>query len=83
MKRETALAAVREMEVIIMMIDLAFLRQRRREKDLRLIDMAKYLGLKTANAYWRIERGMTDLSAVRLMKLCTLLDIKPEKFVVE
>ena len=66
-----------------MTIDLALLRQRRREKDLRLVDMAKYLGLETANAYWRIERGMTDLSAVRLMKLCTLLDIKPEKFMVE
>lgn len=66
-----------------MTIDLALLRQRRREKDLRLVDMAEYLGLETANAYWRIERGMTDLSAVRLMKLCTLLDIKPEKFMVE
>ena len=66
-----------------MTIDLALLRQRRREKDLRLVDMAKYLGLETANAYWRIERGMTDLSAVRLMKLCTLLDIKSEKFMVE
>lgn len=66
-----------------MTIDLALLRQRRREKDLRLVDMAKYLGLETANAYWRIERGMTALSAVRLMKLCTLLDIEPGEFVVE
>lgn len=66
-----------------MTIDLALLRQKRREKDLRLVDMAKYLGLETANAYWRIERGMTDLSAVRLMKLCTLLDIEPGEFVVE
>lgn len=66
-----------------MKIDLPLLRQKRREKNLRLLDLARYLGLETANAYWRIERGMTDLSAVRLMKLCTLLDIEPEKFIVE
>ena len=66
-----------------MTIDLALLRQRRLEKDLRLIDLARYLGLETANAYWRIERGLTDLSAVRLMKLCTRLDIEPEEIVVE
>lgn len=66
-----------------MTIDLALLRQRRLEKDLRLIDLSRHLGLETANAYWRIERGMTELSAVRLMKLCTLMDIEPEEIVVE
>ena len=66
-----------------MTIDLTLLRQKRHEKDLRLLDLARYLGLETANAYWRIERGMTDLSAVRLMKLCALLDIEPGKIVIE
>ena len=61
-----------------MKLDLALLRQKRQERKLRLIDVARYLGLETANAYWRIEKGITHLSAVRLMRLCSLLKIEPE-----
>lgn len=65
-------------EVMTMKLDLALLRQKRQEHKLRLIDVAKYLDLETANAYWRIETGITNLSAVRLMRLCSLLNIEPE-----
>lgn len=63
-----------------MNLNLAMLRQKRRERDLRLIDVAKSLNLETANAYWRIERGLTGLSAERLMILCELLEVEPSQF---
>lgn len=60
-------------------LNLKFLRLKRKERKLRLIDVAKYLELRTANAYWRIEKGLTSLSAVRLMRLCSLFNVKPEE----
>lgn len=67
------------MEVIEVDLNLKFLRLKRKERKLRLIDVAKYLELRTANAYWRIEKGLTSLSAVRLMRLCSLFNVKPEE----
>ena len=65
-----------------MALNLELLRQMRKARKLRLIDVAKYLELRTANAYWRIEQGLTDLSAVRLMKLSSLFGIDPAAFIV-
>lgn len=70
-------------EVILMKLNLTLLRQKRKERKLRLIDVAKYLDLETANSYWRIEKGLTRLSAVRLMRLCSLLDSEPDKLLSE
>lgn len=61
----------------MMMPDFMLLRQKRKENNLKLVDVAKKLGLETANAYWRIERGLTRLSAARMMKLCELLGLEP------
>ena len=58
-------------------LNLKLLRLKRQERKLRLIDVAKYLELETANAYWRIEKGITSLSAVRLMRLCSLFNVEP------
>ena len=62
----------------MMALNLELLRQMRKARKLRLIDVAKYLELRTANAYWRIEQGITSLSAVRLMRLCALFQVGPE-----
>ena len=58
-------------------LDFELLRQKRMEYRLKLVDVARTLGLETANAYWRIERGLTKLSAARMMKLCALFHLVP------
>ena len=60
-----------------MQVNLELLKNKRHEQNLRLIDVAQHLGMNTANAYWRIEQGLSGISAVKMMRLCALFEIEP------
>ncbi len=64
-----------------MMIDTQYLRERRCQEGLRLIDMAERLGYASPNGYWRLERGLTKLRVEHLVKLARVFDEPIDRFI--
>ncbi|OMD83434.1 hypothetical protein BSK49_24420 [Paenibacillus odorifer] len=56
------------------MINLQQLKQLRKAHRYSCIQSSNLLGFSSANAYWRKEKGLTELSANELLFLATLYD---------
>lgn len=54
------------------MVNHKFLKQRREELGLTCNDVAQALGYESRNGYWRIEAGLTKLTAEQLLVLANL-----------
>jgi len=63
------------------MIDTQYVKERRCQEGLRLIDMAEKLGYESPNGYWRLERGLTKLRVEHLVKLARVFGEPIEKFI--
>ena len=63
------------------MLDTQYLRRRRRQEGLRLVDMAEKLGYASINGFWLLEQGITKPRVEHLVKLSKIFEEPYEKFI--
>ena len=56
------------------------LRELRQSRNMTLKDVAEGLGYSTANGYWKIEKGITELKVNQLFKLAKIFSINLSDF---
>lgn len=61
-------------------VNLNFIKERRLQLGLTLLEVAHALGLKNAGNYYKYESGEYQLSATMLPPLATVLDCKIDDF---
>jgi len=63
------------------MIDLEKIKKIRKEKGIKMDDIAKELGYKYYQSYYRIETGKRKLSIDKLVKFSKILNIPLEELI--
>ncbi len=61
------------------MLDVEYIKSKRKELGLSLKDMALKLGYKSANGFWRIEARLSDPNDSKLEKIADILDVSIER----
>lgn len=56
------------------------LRKLRQSRNMTLKDVADRLGYATANGYWKIEKGITELKVNQLFQLAKIFSINLSDF---
>ena len=65
------------------MVNREFFKERRGELALTCADVASALGYESRNGYWRIEAGLTKLTAEQLFILAGLFQTDMRSFFTE
>ncbi len=65
------------------MIKIDYLINERKAKNITQYELAKVLGYKERNGYWRIEKGYTRLTLEDFFIICQKLDLEPSKAISE
>jgi len=65
------------------MLNTEYLKKRRGQERLRLVDLAEKLGYRSVNGFWRLEQGLTRPRLEHLMKLSQVFQEPWENFVQE
>lgn len=62
-------------------MNIKYIKEKRIEKGLSLEEVSKLLGYSTANGYWKIEKGITELTVSKFIKLIVALDLDVYKVI--
>jgi|YelNatPaOPRAMG01_1025707.scaffolds.fasta_scaffold75557_3 transcriptional regulator with XRE-family HTH domain len=63
------------------MIDLEKIKKIRKEKGIKMDDIAKELGYKYYASYYRLEKGLRKISIEKLIKLSKILGVSIEELI--
>lgn len=65
-----------------MQIDVDYLRRLRRNKQMKIEQVAKLIG-KSRSMLWRYENGQANMTAKTLVKLAELYEVSLEKLITD